>query len=133
MKIDGTWVLNNIARFGPDLDFGVVPAPVPADRLHHVGRFADEKDTYITWAGGFSYAIPRGSQASAGGLGVHQVDDQPGGGRDRCHGAEGVQRDQAAAVCADALGQPQGQRRGLCEVRADQRRSFATRSICSSR
>ncbi len=33
MKIDGNWVLNNIARFGPDLDFGVVAAPVPAERL----------------------------------------------------------------------------------------------------
>jgi len=61
MKIDGSWVTNNIARFGPDLDFGLVPAPVPADRLHHRGRFKDEKDTFITWAGGFSYAIPRGS------------------------------------------------------------------------
>ena len=62
MKIDGSWVLNNIARFGPDLDFGVAPAPVPADRLHHTGRFANEKDTFITWAGGFSYAIPRGAK-----------------------------------------------------------------------
>jgi ABC-type sugar transport system permease subunit/ABC-type glycerol-3-phosphate transport system substrate-binding protein len=61
MKIDGNWVLNNIARFGPDLDFGVAPAPVPADRLHHVGRFRADKDTFITWAGGFSFAIPRGS------------------------------------------------------------------------
>ncbi len=62
MKIDGNWVLNNIARFGPDLDFGVAPAPVPSDRLHHTGRFANEKDTFITWAGGFSYAIPRGAK-----------------------------------------------------------------------
>ena len=62
MKIDGNWVLNSIARYGPDLDFGVVPAPVPADRLNHVGRFKDEKDTFVTWAGGFSFAIPRGSK-----------------------------------------------------------------------
>ena len=61
MKIDGNWVLNNIARYGPDLDFGVVPAPVPSDRLHHTGRFRDEQDTTITWAGGFSFAIPRGA------------------------------------------------------------------------
>src|SRR5207249_1802117 len=61
MKIDGSWVTNNIARFGPDLDFGVVPAPVPADRLNHQGRFRTEKDTFITWSGGFSYAIPRGT------------------------------------------------------------------------
>src|SRR5579871_1017563 len=61
MKIDGSWVVGNIARYGPDMDFGVVPAPVPAARLHHEGRFAGEKDTFITWAGGFSFAIPRGA------------------------------------------------------------------------
>jgi len=61
MKVDGNWVVGNIARFGPDVDFGVAPAPVPADRLHHAGRFQDVKDTFITWAGGFSYAIPRGA------------------------------------------------------------------------
>lgn len=60
MKTDGSWVLNNIARYGPDLDFGVAPAPVPAERIQKVGRFKDDKDTYITWAGGFSFAIPRG-------------------------------------------------------------------------
>jgi multiple sugar transport system permease protein len=62
MKIDGSWVPESIARYGPDLDFGVVPAPVPADRLHHVGRFQKERDTFITWAGGFSFAIPRGAK-----------------------------------------------------------------------
>ncbi|HLJ54758.1 MAG TPA: extracellular solute-binding protein [Chthonomonadaceae bacterium] len=62
MKIDGNWVLNSIARYGPDLDFGVAPAPVPADRLHHAGRFKSDADTYVTWAGGFSFAIPRGSK-----------------------------------------------------------------------
>ena len=29
MKIDGSWVPKNIARYGPDLDFGLVPAPIP--------------------------------------------------------------------------------------------------------
>jgi multiple sugar transport system permease protein len=58
MKIDGSWVVQSIARFGPDIDFGLVPAPVPSERLKHTGRFATEKDDYITWAGGFSYAIP---------------------------------------------------------------------------
>lgn len=62
MKIDGNWTLGNIARFGPDVDFGVVPAPVPAARLKREGRFKDTKDDFITWAGGFSYAIPRGSK-----------------------------------------------------------------------
>jgi ABC-type sugar transport system permease subunit/ABC-type glycerol-3-phosphate transport system substrate-binding protein len=62
MKIDGSWVPKNIARYGPDLDFGLVPAPIPAARLHHEGKFATDKDTFITWAGGFSFAIPRGSK-----------------------------------------------------------------------
>lgn len=65
MKIDGSWVDQGIARYGPDLDFGVVPAPVPAARLHHEGKFAKDTDTFVTWAGGYSYAIPRGA---------HQVD-----------------------------------------------------------
>ncbi len=79
MKIDGNWVLNTIARYGPDLDFGVVPAPVPAERLAVTERRAGERASgragdaesgasrfewqppYITWSGGFSYAIPMGS------------------------------------------------------------------------
>ena len=56
MKVDGNWVLSGIARYRPDLDFGVAPAPVPAERLARMGDKA-----YITWAGGFSFAIPRGS------------------------------------------------------------------------
>jgi len=65
MKIDGNWVLNTIARYGPDLDFGVAPAPVPGERLEalksgHPGRFKGEPP-YITWSGGFSYAIPVGA------------------------------------------------------------------------
>jgi multiple sugar transport system permease protein len=58
MKIDGSWVVQSIARFGPDIDFAVAPAPVPAERLSHTGRFAHDRDDYVTWAGGFSYAIP---------------------------------------------------------------------------
>lgn len=62
MKIDGDWIDDNIARYGPSLDFGVAPAPVPDDRYYHRGRFANEKDTFITWFGGFCYAIPRGAK-----------------------------------------------------------------------
>lgn len=62
MKIDGDWILNNISRYGPNLDFGVGPPPVPDDRLARKGPFAGEKDDYITWIGGFSYAIPRGAK-----------------------------------------------------------------------
>ena len=50
MKIDGDWFLNFIARYKPDLDFGVAPAPVPEGR------------PYITWSGGFSLVIPVGAK-----------------------------------------------------------------------
>lgn len=62
MKIDGDWILANLARFGPNLDFGTAPAPVPDDRYYRRGRFADEPDRFVTWVGGFSYAIPRGAR-----------------------------------------------------------------------
>lgn len=67
MKIDGNWILNDIARFAPHLDFSVSPPPSPDDRVNHVGRFKDEKDTYVTWTGGFAYAIPRGARNVEGG------------------------------------------------------------------
>lgn len=62
MKIDGDWILADLARYGPSLDLGVAPPPVPDDRYNKVGRFKDEKDTYVTWFGGFSYAIPKGAR-----------------------------------------------------------------------
>lgn len=61
MKIDGNWFLNGIARFGPDLDFAVAPAPVPRERFEGKGRFAGEPK-FITWSGGFSLVIPRGAR-----------------------------------------------------------------------
>ncbi|RYG24441.1 extracellular solute-binding protein [bacterium] len=60
MKIDGDWSLPGLARYGPNLDFGVAPPPVPDDRYEGKGRFKGEKDRFITWIGGFSYAMPRG-------------------------------------------------------------------------
>jgi ABC-type sugar transport system permease subunit/ABC-type glycerol-3-phosphate transport system substrate-binding protein len=60
IKIDTNNAIRNIARFGPKLDFGVAPAPVPAARLRGEGRFAGQPP-FITWSGGFSLAIPRGS------------------------------------------------------------------------
>ncbi|MGV3614175.1 MAG: extracellular solute-binding protein [Fimbriimonas sp.] len=60
MKIDGDWALPGIARYGPNLDFGVAPPPVPDERFLGTGRFAGERDKFITWIGGFSYALPRG-------------------------------------------------------------------------
>jgi len=57
MMVHGNWMLSIIATYKPDLDFRVAPAPVPAWRLD-----AAEKDKalppYITWSGGFSWAIP---------------------------------------------------------------------------
>lgn len=62
MKIDGDWILDSLSRYGPQVDIGVAPPPVPDDRYYHRGRFKNEKDTYITWVGGFCYAIPRGAR-----------------------------------------------------------------------
>ncbi len=61
MKIDGDWILNNLSRYSPALDFGVAPPPVPDDRLSRRGRFEGETEPFVTWAGGFSYAIPKGA------------------------------------------------------------------------
>lgn len=62
MKIDGDWILNSLSRYGPNLEFKTAPPPVPDDRFHHRGRFKDEKDTFISWTGGFSWAIPKGAR-----------------------------------------------------------------------
>jgi multiple sugar transport system permease protein len=62
MVINGDWELYNYSKYKPDLDFGTVPAPSPDARVARTGVFKDEKDPYITWAGGFSYAIPRGAK-----------------------------------------------------------------------
>jgi len=61
MKIDGNWFTNNVARYAPDLDFAVAPAPVPRERFEGKGRFAGQPK-FITWSGGFSLAIPRGAK-----------------------------------------------------------------------
>jgi multiple sugar transport system permease protein len=50
MVINGNWHLEAIARYKPDLHFGVVPAPVPPGHQS------------ITWSGGFSWAVPRGAR-----------------------------------------------------------------------
>ena len=61
MVTTGSWVLNGVARYAPGLDFAVAPPPVPAERLKGKGRFAG-KPPYITWIGGFSFAIPAGAR-----------------------------------------------------------------------
>jgi ABC-type sugar transport system permease subunit/ABC-type glycerol-3-phosphate transport system substrate-binding protein len=60
MYVNGDWNLNALSRYAPQLDFGVAPAPVPDDRYNHVGRFKNDKDTFVTWAGGFCLVIPKG-------------------------------------------------------------------------
>jgi multiple sugar transport system permease protein len=62
MKIDGDWIINGLARYAPLLDFGVAPPPVPDDRYYKRGRFVNEQETFISWVGGFSLAIPRGAR-----------------------------------------------------------------------
>lgn len=66
MKIDGDWTIQNLARYAPKLDFAVEPAPVPDDRYFKRGRFANEKDQFVTWMGGFSYGIPTGARNKEG-------------------------------------------------------------------
>lgn len=66
MKVDGDWIMNDISRYGPTLDFGVAEPPVPDDRFNHKGDFANEKDTFVTWVGGFSWAIPSGAKNTEG-------------------------------------------------------------------
>lgn len=91
MKIDCDGAANNIARFNPDLNFGVAPAPVPDDRYAQTaenvsydasgvpvgiprsqwdkvkdsyqskGRF-NGQERYLTWSGGFSWAVPVGAK-----------------------------------------------------------------------
>jgi multiple sugar transport system permease protein len=61
MVVHGSWMIPNVARYAPDLDFAVAPPPVPAARLRGEGRFAGQTP-YVTWTGGFSLAIPRGAK-----------------------------------------------------------------------
>lgn len=67
MKIDGDWIMSPLAQYGPHLDFGTCPAPVPDDRLAHRGAFANEKEDFVTWTGGFCYSIPTGARNPKGG------------------------------------------------------------------
>jgi multiple sugar transport system permease protein len=49
MKIDGDWGLQVIAQWYRDMDFDMVPAPMPDDR---------QDVPPVTWAGGWSLVIP---------------------------------------------------------------------------
>jgi ABC-type sugar transport system permease subunit/ABC-type glycerol-3-phosphate transport system substrate-binding protein len=60
MEVAADGLMNTIARYHPELDFGVCPVPVPADRFHHLGRFKNDP-TWVTWSGGHAWAIPGGA------------------------------------------------------------------------
>lgn len=62
MKVDGDWIINGLSRYAGRMDFAVAPAPVPDDRYAKHGKYANEKDAFITWTGGFAYSIPRGAR-----------------------------------------------------------------------
>jgi len=61
LMVNGNWVLNTIATYKPNLNFGVAPAPVPAWRLEAAAK-DPSLPPYITWCGGFSWAIPQGAK-----------------------------------------------------------------------
>lgn len=67
MKIDGEWILKDMARYAGNLNYDVAPPPVPDDRYAKTGRFAGEKDQFVTWAGGYSWAIPKGAPSKENG------------------------------------------------------------------
>ncbi len=62
MKIDGNWILNDISRYAPQTQIMAADPPVPDDRYNGTGRFAGEKDRYITWIGGYCLAVPKGAK-----------------------------------------------------------------------
>ncbi|MEQ1934956.1 MAG: ABC transporter substrate-binding protein, partial [Fimbriimonadaceae bacterium] len=66
MKVDGDWILKDLARYGPQVNIDVGPPPVPDDRFAKTGVFANEKDTFVSWMGGFAYAIPKGARNPEG-------------------------------------------------------------------
>lgn len=55
MKIDTSLQMAFYSQYGRDLDLGVAPAPLPADRL---AAGVDK----VTWSGGFAFAIPRNAR-----------------------------------------------------------------------
>jgi multiple sugar transport system permease protein len=67
MKTDGSWILNDMSRYAPQTQVMAAEPPVPDDRYNHTGRFANEKDRYITWIGGYCLAIPKGAKNRDGG------------------------------------------------------------------
>ncbi len=59
MKIDGIWSMTFMADWKRNMDFLVVPAPIPADRLAGGAR-------PITWGGGYSLVMPKTAKNKEG-------------------------------------------------------------------
>lgn len=57
MVIDGDWGLSDLLKFGPDAEIGSAPPPVPDWRVKKYPQ-----NPYVTWSGGFSWAIPTGAK-----------------------------------------------------------------------
>jgi len=53
--ITGDWFLNTLAKFAPDIDYGLTVMPVP-----------NEGDESATWAGGWSMVMPQGAKNPEG-------------------------------------------------------------------
>jgi len=51
MVVTGDWVIANVERYAPDMDYGITYMPVP-----------NEGDESATWAGGWSVVIPEGAK-----------------------------------------------------------------------
>jgi multiple sugar transport system permease protein len=67
MKVDGDWILQDLAHYAENMEFVTAPASVPDDRFNKQGEYANEKDQYITWAGGMCMAIPQSARNAEGG------------------------------------------------------------------
>ena len=59
MKIDGNWAMDLIAAHKREMDFLVVPPPMPQDRL-------DAGYKPLTWSGGYAYVMPTSSKQKEG-------------------------------------------------------------------
>jgi ABC-type glycerol-3-phosphate transport system substrate-binding protein len=53
--ITGDWFLNTLAKFAPEIDYGLTVMPVP-----------NEGDESATWAGGWSMVMPQGAKNPEG-------------------------------------------------------------------
>ena len=49
MVIDGNWALSDLARYNPDLNYGVAMAPTPTG------------EDFVTWSGGWAYGVANGA------------------------------------------------------------------------